>query len=50
MTTLIGPLFGEVHIAVERYGIPLATDAAPANVHDAKGIVPALREIAGRGF
>lgn len=40
----------KVHIAVEKYGIPLAIDAAPANVHDTKGIVPVLREIAGRGF
>ena len=39
-----------VHIAVEKDGIPLAIDAAPANVHDTKGIVPVLREIAGRGF
>ena len=40
----------KVHLAVEKYGIPLAINAAPANVHDAKGIVPVLREIAGRGF
>ncbi|WP_431854288.1 transposase [Azospirillum sp.] len=40
----------KVHMAVEKYGIPLAIDAAPANVHDTKGIVPVLREIAGRGF
>lgn len=40
----------KVHIAIEKYGIPLAIDAAPANAHDTKGIVPVLREIAGRGF
>ncbi|HYG90751.1 MAG TPA: IS5 family transposase [Azospirillum sp.] len=40
----------KVHIAVEKYGIPLAIDAAPANVHDTKGIVPVLRQVAGRGF
>ncbi|WP_083897329.1 transposase [Azospirillum sp. B506] len=40
----------KVHLAVEKYGIPLAIDAAPANVHGPKGIVPVLREIAGRGF
>ncbi|WP_372399937.1 transposase [Azospirillum sp. HJ39] len=40
----------KVHIAVEKYGIPLAIDAAPTNVHDTKGIVPVLRKIAGRGF
>ncbi len=40
----------EVHIAVEKDGIPRAIDVAPANVHDTKGIVPVLREIAGRGF
>ncbi|WP_169732814.1 transposase [Azospirillum halopraeferens] len=40
----------KVHIAVETYGIPLAIDAAPANVHDTKDIVPVLRRLAGRGF
>jgi len=40
----------KVHIAVEKYGIPLAIDASPANVHDTKGIVPVLRQLAGRGF
>jgi len=38
------------HIGVEKYGIPLAIDAAPADVHDTKGIVPALQQIAGRSF
>ncbi|WP_451978635.1 transposase [Azospirillum endophyticum] len=40
----------KIHLAVEKYGIPLAIDAAPANVHDTKCIVPVLRKIAGRGF
>jgi len=40
----------KVHIAVEKYGIPLAIDASPANVHDTKGIVPVLRQLAGQGF
>ena len=39
-----------VHIAVEKDGSPRAIDAAPANLHDTKGIVLVLREIAGRGF
>ena len=40
----------KVSIAVEKYSLPLAIDAAPANVHDTKGIVPVLRPLAGRGF
>lgn len=40
----------KVSIAVEKYGIPLAIDATPANVHDTKGIVPVLRQLAGQGF
>ncbi|WP_029009959.1 transposase [Azospirillum halopraeferens] len=40
----------KVIIAVETYGLPLAIDAAPASVHDTKGIVPVLRQLAGRGF
>ncbi|HYF85022.1 IS5 family transposase [Azospirillum sp.] len=40
----------KIHLAEEKYRIPLAIDAAPANVHDTKGIVPVLREIAGCGF
>ena len=40
----------KVHIAVEKYGIPLAIDSSPANVHDSNGIVPVLRQLAGRGF
>jgi len=40
----------KIHLGVEKYGIPLAIDAAPANVHDTKGIVPVLRQLAGHGF
>ena len=40
----------KVSIAVEKYGIPLAIDATPANVHDTKSIVPVLRQLAGCGF
>jgi transposase len=40
----------KVHLGVEKYGIPLAIDVSPANVHDTKGIVPVLRELAGQGF
>jgi transposase len=40
----------KVHIAVEKYGLPLAIDATPANVHDTKGIVPVLRQLAECGF
>src|SRR5687767_7836983 len=40
----------KVHLGVDKHGIPLAIDVSPANVHDTKGIVPVLRELAGRGF
>ena len=40
----------KIHLGVEKYGIPLAIDTAPANVHDTKGIVPVLRQLAGHGF
>ena len=40
----------KIQIAVEKYGIPLVIDAAPANRHDAKAIVPVLRELANGGF
>ncbi|HYF89510.1 IS5 family transposase [Azospirillum sp.] len=40
----------KIHLSVEKYGVPLAIDATPANVHDTKGIVPVLRQLAGRGF
>jgi transposase len=40
----------KIHLGVEKYGIPLAIDVSPANVHDTKGIVPVLRQLAGQGF
>ena len=40
----------KIQIAVEKYGIPLAIDVAPANRHDTKAIVPVLRELAHNGF
>jgi hypothetical protein len=40
----------KIHFAVDKYGFPLAITVSPANVHDSKGIVPALHQLAGRGF
>lgn len=40
----------KIHVAVDKYGFPLAIDISPANVHDSKGIVPVLRQLAGRDF
>ena len=40
----------KLQIAVEKYGIPLAIDVAPANQHDTKAILPVLRELAEGGF
>ena len=37
-------------LAVDKYGFPLAIDVSPANIHDTKGIVPVLHQLAGRGF
>ena len=39
----------KVSIVVEKYGLPLAIDAMPANVHDTKGIVPVLRVLVHGG-
>jgi transposase len=39
-----------LHLAVDKYGFPLAITVSPANVHDSKGIVPVLHQLAGRGF
>jgi transposase len=39
-----------IHLGVEKYGIPRAIDISPANLHDTKGIIPVLRDLAGRGF
>jgi hypothetical protein len=40
----------KIHLAVDKYGFPLAITVSPANVHDSKGIVPVLHQLAGRGF
>ena len=40
----------KIHLAVDKYGVPLAIDVSPANRHDTKGIVPVLRELADGGF
>jgi hypothetical protein len=37
----------KVHLAVDKYGFPLAINASPANRHDSKGIVPVLHQLAG---
>jgi transposase len=37
-------------LAVDKHGLPLAIDVSPANVHDAKGILPVLGILASRGF
>ena len=39
-----------IHLAVDKYGFPLAITISPANIHDSKGIVPVLHQLAGRGF
>ena len=40
----------KIQMAVEKYGIPLTIDVAPANRHDTKAIVPVLRTLAADGF
>jgi transposase len=40
----------KIHVAVDKYGIPVAVDVSPANRHDTKGIVPVLRTLADGGF
>jgi transposase len=40
----------KIHVAVDKYGIPLAIDVSPANRHDTKAIVPVLRSLADGGF
>ena len=40
----------KVHVAVDKYGIPLAIDVSPANRHNTKGIVPVLGSLADGGF
>jgi transposase len=39
-----------IHLAVDKYGFPLAITVSAANRHDSKGIVPVLHQLAGRGF
>jgi transposase len=39
-----------IHLAVDKYGFPLAIHVSAANRHDSKGIVPVLHQLAGRGF
>ncbi|HET6233523.1 MAG TPA: transposase [Acetobacteraceae bacterium] len=40
----------KIHVAVDKYGVPLAIDVSPANQHDTKGILPVLRSLADGGF
>jgi transposase len=40
----------KIHLAVDKYGFPLAINVSTANVHDNKGIVPVLHQLAGRSF
>jgi hypothetical protein len=40
----------KIQIAVERCGIPLTIDVAPASQRDSKTIVPAPRKFADGGF
>src|ERR1700686_3218404 len=40
----------KIHVAVDKYGVPLAIDVSPANRHDTKGIVPILGSLASGGF
>jgi hypothetical protein len=40
----------KIHVALDKYGIPLAIDVSPANRHDTKGVVPVLRALADGGF
>src|SRR4051794_30553950 len=37
----------KIHLAVDKYGFPLAIHVSPANRHDSKGIVPVLHQLAG---
>ena len=39
-----------IHLAVNKYGFPLAIDVSAANMHDSKGIMPVLHQLTGRGF
>jgi hypothetical protein len=37
----------KIHLAVDKYGFPLAIHVSAANMHDSKGIVPVLHQLAG---
>src|SRR3954466_10417065 len=37
----------KIHLAVDKYGFPLAINVSSANRHDSKGIVPVLHQLAG---
>src|ERR671911_2469157 len=37
----------KIHLAVVKYGFPLAIHVSPANIHDSKGIVPVPHQLAG---
>src|SRR3954469_9717352 len=37
----------KIHLAVDKYGFPLAINVSAANQHDGKGIVPVLHQLAG---
>ena len=37
----------KIHLAVDKYGFPLAINVSPANRHDSKGIVPVPHQLAG---
>jgi hypothetical protein len=36
-----------IYLGVQKYGITLAVDVSPANMHDTKGIESPLRQLAG---
>jgi hypothetical protein len=40
----------KIHLALDKYGFPLAINVSAANRHDSQGIVPVLHQLAGRGF
>jgi transposase len=40
----------KINLVVDKHGFPLAVTITTANVHDAVGIIPALREAANDGF
>jgi hypothetical protein len=40
----------KIHLAVDKYGFPLAIHVSQANIHDSKGIIPVLHQLAGCGF